>query len=64
MNEIDPDNLRQYAKRLDAVGECILSLVRTEHDAKRANTAFAELRYIQQSLLLDAEEMRLAGREP
>lgn len=56
MNAIDPDNLLQFRERLNVVGEYLCS--RT--DDPEARKAYATVLYVQSSLMLDAEEMRLA----
>jgi hypothetical protein len=59
MNAIDPDNLIQFRERLNVAGEFLCS--RT--DDPKAREAYAAVLYVQSSLKLDAEEMRLAAQE-
>jgi hypothetical protein len=57
---IDPDNLLQFREKLNVVGEFLVNKAFTDPEARKA---YATLLYVQSSLKLDAEEMRLAGKE-
>lgn len=57
---IDPDNLIQFRERLNVAGEYLCGLI-SDPEAVKAYTAVL---YVQSSLSLDAEEMRLAAQEP
>ena len=59
MNAIDPDNLIQFRNRLDVAGEFLCGLT----DNPEAVKAYAAVLYVQSSLKLDAEEMKLAAQE-
>lgn len=59
MNAIDPDNLLQFRERLNIAGEFLCGLT----DNPEARAAYVAVLYVQSSLKLDAEEMRLAAQE-
>ena len=59
MNAIDPDNLIQFRERLNVAGEFLCG----QTDNPEARKAYAAVLYVQSSLKLDAEEMRLASQE-
>lgn len=56
---VDPDNLLQFRKRLNEAGEFLCSRT-NDSEAVKAYTAVL---YVQSSLLLDAEEMKLEQAE-
>lgn len=60
MTSIDPDNLLQFRERLDIAGEYLCGKT-AEPDARKA---YAAILYVQSSLKLDAEEMKLAAQHP
>lgn len=59
MNTIDPDNLIQFRNRLNVAGEFLCGLT----DDPKARDAYAAVLYVQSSLKIDAEEMKLAAAE-
>lgn len=58
-NAIDPDNLLQFRERLNVAGEFLCGLT----DDAKAREAYSAVLYVQSSLKLDAEEMRLAATQ-
>ena len=59
MLTIDPDNLLQFRERLNIAGEFLCGLT----DNAEARKAYVAVLYVQSSLKLDAEEMKLAAQE-
>ena len=59
MLTIDPDNLLQFRERLNVAGEFLCG----QTDNAKARKAYAAVLYVQSSLKLDAEEMKLAAQE-
>jgi hypothetical protein len=59
MNTIDPDNLIRFREQLNVAGEYLCGLTR---DAK-AREAYIAVLYVQSSLKLDADEMKLAAQQ-
>ena len=59
MLTIDPDNLLQFRERLNVAGEFLCG----QTDNAEARKAYAAVLYVQSSLKLDAEEMKLAAQE-
>lgn len=59
MNAIDPDNLLQFRQRLNVAGEYLCQ----HTDDPKAREAYAAVLYVQSSLKLDAEEMRIAASQ-